>query len=535
MTTNAGWGKGQIAAGAAVVVVAGAVALYFIKERINAPLPDTAAEAVETAQTATQAANDAAAPKPASNTPRFDNVRIELDGLSVITGRSVPGWDVDVLLDGTAITRVTADANGAFAALVEIEPADKPRTLSLLADPEGEKVASEVTFFVAPTLAEQLVTTEEQVASAAEAQTEAQAGATEGEAATAVTSETSAKEAPSATDAKESETVVADAGQVTAMPSNAEGAETSSATVETATAAAAEVASAGVAESASGDAGEATTTDVAEVASAENAGAEQAATAAPAASGVAEATTTTEAATTETVVASNEQAAAEAIDAPTESAVAAAAPNDTAQAAQTEQAGADTVPEDTNTPTIIAADENGVRVVQSGSDDAVTVANVTLDTISYDPSGEVNLSGRASGEGLIQIYLNNSAVASADIIEGRWNATLPNVAAGVYTLRVDHIGPDGKVVSRVESPFKREAPERIAEAMSEETSNPDFKVAMKTVQKGHTLWAIAKERYGDGILYVEVFGANRDKIRDPDLIYPGQIFVLPVLESEQSR
>ena len=47
--------------------------------------------------------------------------------------------------------------------------------------------------------------------------------------------------------------------------------------------------------------------------------------------------------------------------------------------------------------------------------------------------------------------------------------------------------------------------------------------------------AIAKERYGDGILYVEVFDANRDKIRDPDLIYPGQIFVLPVLESEQSR
>ncbi len=48
-----------------------------------------------------------------------------------------------------------------------------------------------------------------------------------------------------------------------------------------------------------------------------------------------------------------------------------------------------------------------------------------------------------------------------------------------------------------------------------------------TVQPGSTLWAISRERYGDGLLYVQVFEANRDKIRDPDLIYPGQVFELP--------
>ena len=48
-----------------------------------------------------------------------------------------------------------------------------------------------------------------------------------------------------------------------------------------------------------------------------------------------------------------------------------------------------------------------------------------------------------------------------------------------------------------------------------------------TVQRGATLWAIARERYGDGQLYVRVFEANRSAIRDPDLIYPGQIFDLP--------
>ena len=49
-----------------------------------------------------------------------------------------------------------------------------------------------------------------------------------------------------------------------------------------------------------------------------------------------------------------------------------------------------------------------------------------------------------------------------------------------------------------------------------------------TVQPGFTLWAIAQGQYGDGVLYVQVYEANRDRIRDPDLIYPGQVFALPV-------
>jgi nucleoid-associated protein YgaU len=48
-----------------------------------------------------------------------------------------------------------------------------------------------------------------------------------------------------------------------------------------------------------------------------------------------------------------------------------------------------------------------------------------------------------------------------------------------------------------------------------------------TVTRGGTLWAIARETYGDGFLYVRVFEANRDQIRNPDLIYPGQVFTLP--------
>ncbi len=52
-------------------------------------------------------------------------------------------------------------------------------------------------------------------------------------------------------------------------------------------------------------------------------------------------------------------------------------------------------------------------------------------------------------------------------------------------------------------------------------------VVTVTVQPGNTLWAIAKGQMGDGIRYVQVYEANKDAIRDPDLIYPGQIFTIP--------
>jgi nucleoid-associated protein YgaU len=48
-----------------------------------------------------------------------------------------------------------------------------------------------------------------------------------------------------------------------------------------------------------------------------------------------------------------------------------------------------------------------------------------------------------------------------------------------------------------------------------------------TVQPGYTLWAIAREKYGSGFQYVRVYQANQDLIKNPDLIYPGQVFKLP--------
>ena len=48
-----------------------------------------------------------------------------------------------------------------------------------------------------------------------------------------------------------------------------------------------------------------------------------------------------------------------------------------------------------------------------------------------------------------------------------------------------------------------------------------------TVVSGDCLWNIAKRFYGDGSRYPDIFNANRDQISNPNLIYPGQVFVIP--------
>ena len=172
---------------------------------------------------------------------------------------------------------------------------------------------------------------------------------------------------------------------------------------------------------------------------------------------------------------------------------------------------------------VLKSTAEGVERLDTAPPQVMT--NVALDTIGYSDQGDVQLAGRAQPDTReVRVYLNNNAVISLPVDqEGRWRGDLPNVDEGVYTLRVDELSRAGDVTSRVETPFKRESPEVLA-AATEGLSGP---LSAVTVQKGDTLWAISRERYGDPLLYVKVFEANSGNIRDPDLIYPGQVFDLP--------
>jgi len=172
---------------------------------------------------------------------------------------------------------------------------------------------------------------------------------------------------------------------------------------------------------------------------------------------------------------------------------------------------------------VLKSDAEGISLLNAPKPQAMT--SVALDTIGYSELGDVQLTGRAQSDtSMVRIYLDSKPVISLPIaIDGRWRGDLPDVDEGVYTLRVDEIDAQGGVSSRVETPFKRESVTALAQA----AAASDGPVKSITVQTGATLWAIARERYGDGTLYVRVFEANTGAIRDPDLIYPGQVFDLP--------
>jgi nucleoid-associated protein YgaU len=249
--------------------------------------------------------------------------------------------------------------------------------------------------------------------------------------------------------------------------------------------------------------------------------------------------------------------------APTIAPVAVAEADEPREAAMAEVGTSEAAPEPTPAPeaapaapaALLVTDE-GAKVLQSAQDmPPELVANVTIDTITYTPEGAVQLAGRGTPERVVRLYLDNAPLSEVTIsTAGDWAVTLPEVAAGIYTLRADQVDAAGAVTSRFETPFKRETVEALAaasageaaavaeteaSAVAETGTSEETVVAAEpepvapvtvTVQPGFTLWQIANEQLGAGPLYVQVFEANKDQIRDPDLIYPGQVFAIPKAE-----
>ena len=232
-------------------------------------------------------------------------------------------------------------------------------------------------------------------------------------------------------------------------------------------------------------------------------------------------------------VATNEAVTADAGDTTTDTSTTegdAVASADTSDPDTTVAETGETAEEDTvaQSQTVLLSDESGVRVLQApeASDGGSDVTeNVALDALTYSEEGQVQISGRAQADGHVRVYLDNQPITTSEVTEdGNWQSNLPVVDTGTYTLRVDELDTEGNVTSRVETPLTREGDVVLAETQAEDNTT---QITAVTVVEGSTLWAISRAAYGEGILYVRVFEANRDRIRDPDLIYPGQVFTIP--------
>jgi len=99
--------------------------------------------------------------------------------------------------------------------------------------------------------------------------------------------------------------------------------------------------------------------------------------------------------------------------------------------------------------------------------------------------------------------------------------------------------PDTLVTASVPAPARRadsgaQQPTQLATAtptvLPDSTSSSTVvvpKIATTTVSRGDSLWRISRLAYGAGTRYAVLYRANREQIRNPNLIYPGQVFVLP--------
>ena len=522
-------------------------------------------------------------PAPGPQPPLVETIRVEADGAVVLAGRSDPDATIKILLDEVLVETVQSDGSGNFVALFDIGVSTNVRVLSLLVDVGGKEVYAEEEIIIAASQSSESVTSDETVIAQAEPsiadeaetpieqdQTSEPNRETEEETLRDAVSETATNETLTETQSEEVKTdddlltenaseadvsveagSVAEAqtdpvGQVDVATATNQTVGTADPETDTATSSqSVEIAKTDVSEdavSAAQTSSEETlpqkTNEEQQVAKVEPIIEEPKETVTDENSTVVTepatvATQETEPATVATQETETERVATQETE--TETAVIETVPaqSETVAKAEVSEDGAETqtLPveetekeENTEEPLVVIAGKDGVKVVQSSKQNSSQ--DVSVDAISYDEAGEVSLTGRGKPSQIVRIYLNNMPISTAAMdATGQWSTALSEIDAGIYTLRVDELDKTGNVVSRLETPFKRERREDLAAYLT--SVDEPARINVVTVQPGNTLWAIARKRYGRGILYVRVFEENKDKIRNPDLIYPGQVFSLP--------
>lgn len=89
-----------------------------------------------------------------------------------------------------------------------------------------------------------------------------------------------------------------------------------------------------------------------------------------------------------------------------------------------------------------------------------------------------------------------------------------------------------KVEDEAEQTASSAAPDTLEnEEPSQQDKKEIFTGSAVIIRRGDSLWTVARRNYGAGIRYTTIFEANRDQVRDPHRIYPGQVLKVP--ESKQ--
>ncbi|SON55932.1 LysM domain/BON superfamily protein [Hartmannibacter diazotrophicus] len=206
----------------------------------------------------------------------------------------------------------------------------------------------------------------------------------------------------------------------------------------------------------------------------------------------------------------------------------------------------------TSKPTPAGTEESSTangQIVASANPDASASpvqsdGSVTVEAVEIENGKTLYAAG--AGKGRIFIYIDDAFAGETDTADkSRWifrKSLSEPPSSGAHRLRADVVDSDGQVLSRAEVSFTG-APEGeegvysaaisgtgSAQATAGEGLSGEARVAPPEkiiIREGDNLWTISRRIYGFGGRFSTIYQANTDQIRNPDLIYPGQVFVVP--------
>ena len=152
------------------------------------------------------------------------------------------------------------------------------------------------------------------------------------------------------------------------------------------------------------------------------------------------------------------------------------------------------------------------NIIEDKRDPYIAILAITHDT----KVGQLVLSGRAHNGVQINAGFTGKETSSTKIINNEWTLSIPGkLIAGKQKVFAVLLGKDGKVLS-----------ENSIVISGKTIQNANGKTFV-VVQKGDALWNIAYQRLGVGNRYIDIVKLNKNKITNPDLIYPKQLFIIP--------
>jgi nucleoid-associated protein YgaU len=215
-------------------------------------------------------------------------------------------------------------------------------------------------------------------------------------------------------------------------------------------------------------------------------------------------------------------------------------------------------PQATDRPVVALITPNKPTIMLSQPEAAKPAAGaVVVAAVEIEPGGKFHVSGQARPGAALRLYLNDSFITSVTAAaDGRFAVTInEGVAPGSYRVRVDEASSSGSVRARAEVPFSvpdtmvtASVPAQATASRRSDSAAPQLaaagavvlpdggspsstvvvpKITTTTVSRGDSLWRLSQLSYGAGTRYAVIYKANREQIRNPNLIYPGQVFVVP--------